>query len=217
MIRAVVPMKALGAAKQRLAPACPPDLRRALAVAMLRDVLETLAAAPGLDGIVVASPDPDVAAIAAAYGARFEGDAGGGLTAAVTAAGRRLAMGGTVAMLVVPGDVPATTPDEITAVLGAYRDGHDFVIVPAHDGRGTNGILVAPPDAVPFAYGEDSFAAHLAAARRSGLSPRVLPLPGLGLDVDHPGDLPRLAALPGAAGTRRLLAAHGLLAPTTAA
>ena len=217
MIRAVVPMKALREAKQRLATACPPDLRRALAVAMLRDVLGTLSAAPGLDGIVVASADPDIAAIAAEYGARSEDHGRAGLTATVTAAGGRLAAAGIAAMLVIPGDVPAATPDEIAAILEAHRAGHDFVIVPAHDGRGTNGILVAPPDAVPFAYGEDSFPAHLAAARRSGLSPLVLPLPGLGLDCDHPGDLVRLATLPGADATRRLLAAHGPLAPTTAA
>ena len=50
---AVVPVKELGAAKQRLAGALDAALRRALALAMLEDVLEALAGARGLAGIIV--------------------------------------------------------------------------------------------------------------------------------------------------------------------
>jgi 2-phospho-L-lactate guanylyltransferase (CobY/MobA/RfbA family) len=38
-------------------------------------------------------------------------------------------------------------------------------------------------------FGEPSFANHLIAARRGGLDPVVLQLPGLGLDIDAPEDL----------------------------
>ena len=52
--------------------------------------------------------------------------------------------------------------------------------------------LLAPPGAMPLTFGEPSFANHLAAARAAGLAPRVLELPGIGLDVDAPDDLPVL-------------------------
>lgn len=206
-IWAVVPMKALAEAKRRLAPAHPPAMRRALAVAMFKDVLAALSAAHGFGGILVATPDPDIAAIARGHGAiPFGNHAGAGLNAAVAAAGRQLARDGQRAMLVLPGDVPAARPEEIDALVAAHRDGHDAVIVPAHDGLGTNALLVAPPDAIDFAYGADSFAAHLAATRQAGLSPLVLRLPGIGLDCDTPEDLVRFAGLPGDGATRRLLA-----------
>jgi 2-phospho-L-lactate guanylyltransferase len=209
-IRVVVPMKALAIAKQRLAPDVPPPLRRALAVAMLEDVLAALGNTPGIDGVLVATSDPDVAAIARRHGALpVPDEADAGLNAAVAAAGRRLAREGREhggAMLVLPGDVPGVLPEEIAAIIAAHRAGHDAIVVPAHDGRGTNALLVAPPDAIAFAYGEDSFAAHCAAARDAGLSPLVLRLPGIALDCDHPEDLARFARRPGDTATRRLLA-----------
>jgi len=206
-------MKALGEAKQRLAPAYPPEFRRALVVAMLRDVLAALAGTPGLDGISVVTADPAVAAIARDHGASLVADAGGGLNLAVATAARRRAADGGGAVLVVPGDVPAASPGEIDQILAAHRDGHDVVIVPANDRRGTNALLVAPPDGFAFAYGEDSFPKHLAAAREAGFAPFTLPLPGLGLDIDHPDDVARFALLPPDTETRRVLAAHGIAAP----
>ena len=45
---------------------------------------------------------------------------------------------------------------------------------------------------MPLTFGEPSFENHLKAARAAGLAPRVLELPGIGLDVDAPDDLPVL-------------------------
>ncbi len=215
-IWAVVPVKTLDEAKQRLAAAFSPALRRALVLAMLTDVLTALAAAEGLDGILVASADAEVAALAGSFGAVVDDDAAtGGLTAAVTHAGRRLAAEGRAAMLVLPGDVPGVTAAEIGALVDAHRAGSAVVIVPAHDRRGTNAMLVAPPDAIRFAFGRDSFLPHVAAARQAGLSPLVLPLPGIGLDCDHPGDVAQFARRASDTATFRLLAAEGL-APSAA-
>jgi len=52
--------------------------------------------------------------------------------------------------------------------------------------------------------------------RARGLEPRVLPLPGLGLDVDAPEDLAALLDMPGATVSARLVAswrAGGRLRP----
>jgi 2-phospho-L-lactate guanylyltransferase (CobY/MobA/RfbA family) len=81
------------------------------------------------------------------------------------------------------------------------------VFVPSRSGLGTNGVALAPPDAMALTFGEPSFARHLETARAQGLTPRVLALPGLGLDVDSPEDLAALLAERGATETRQLVAA----------
>ena len=59
---------------------------------------------------------------------------------------------------------------------------------------------------MPLTFGEPSFDNHLAAARERGLTPAVLVLPGLGVDIDSPEDLPLLLAEGAATDSARLLA-----------
>jgi len=187
---AVVPVKDTADAKQRLGDAVAPKLRPRLALAMVEDVLAVLAASPTLAGLVVVTIDEAASALAARYGARIvTGGACDGQTGAVAAAARRLAREGKHAMLTIPGDVPLVTPEEIGQIIAAHERTPDFVIVPAHDERGSNAILCAPPDAVPLKFGNDSFLPHLDAARRAGIEAKILRLPGLGLDIDNPADL----------------------------
>jgi 2-phospho-L-lactate guanylyltransferase len=169
-------------------------------------VLATLAASPGLAGLLVVTVDEAAAALAERYGARIVIDgARDGQTGAVAAAARRLAREGKGAMLTIPGDVPLVTPQEVAQILAAHDRTPDFVIVPAHDARGSNAILCAPPDAVPLKFGDDSFLPHLDAARRAGLEPKILRLPGLGLDIDNPADLAAFVKIPSNTRARALL------------
>jgi len=211
-IWAVVPVKAVTGAKQRLGDAVPPQLRPRLALAMVEDVLAALAASPALAGIAVVTLDPQAAALAARYGARVLTDgAREGQTGAVAAAARLLAREGKHAMLTIPGDVPLVTADEVAAVIAAHARMPDFVIVPAHDERGSNAILCAPPEAVPLKFGDDSFWPHLDAARRVGLEPKVLKLPGIGLDIDNPADLAVFLKIPSRTRAHALLQEAGVL------
>ena len=57
-IWAVVPIKELEGAKQRLAPLLSPAERRALIEVMMGEVLEAVAGARSLAGIVVVTVDP---------------------------------------------------------------------------------------------------------------------------------------------------------------
>jgi 2-phospho-L-lactate guanylyltransferase len=205
-IWAVVPIKATADAKQRLGDAVAPALRPKLALAMAEDVLAALAASPGLTGLIVVTIDEAAAALAARYGAHvFADGARDGQTGAVAAAARRLARDGRGAMLTIPGDVPLVTPEEIAQIVAAHDRTPDFVIVPAHDARGSNAILCSPPDAVPLKFGDDSFFPHLDAARRAGLEPKILRLPGLGLDIDNPADLAAFMKIPSNTRARALL------------
>lgn len=210
MIVAAVPVKDLGAAKQRLARALDAPARADLVRAMLRDVLRALAAAP-LDAVWVVTRDADVEAIARAHGAAVVQEAANhGHTAAVALAQARATAAGARTFLTVPGDVPGTTPAEIAALLDAGRaEGPAAAFCPSRSGRGTNGAALSPPDVMPLTFGEPSFDNHVAAARARGLVVRIVRLPGLALDIDDPGDLRALLDQAPATATARLLARRG--------
>ncbi len=193
---AVVPVKEQTGAKQRLSSFLPPNQRRALAAAMLEDVLDALAAAP-LAGILLVTLDPFATALARRIGARVLTDgARDGHTGAVNAGARLLIAEGQATMLTLPGDIPRITADEVSQLIAAHRAAPSFTIAPAHDEQGSNAILLSPPDAVTLRFGEDSYFPHLAAARAVGIEPTVVRLPGIGMDIDHPADLRTFLAMP---------------------
>jgi 2-phospho-L-lactate guanylyltransferase len=210
MIVVAVPVKDLVNAKQRLVRALAPEQRQRLARAMLCDVLRALAGA-GLDATWVVTRDPDVAAIAASLGADVVSEAANdGHTAAVARAQAEAARRGAHVFATVPGDVPCLTADEVRMLVAAAADAPSAVFVPSRSGLGTNGAALAPPGVMPLTFGEPSFENHLAAARRRGLAPRVLPLPRLGLDVDGPDDLHALVSEGGETESGRLVASWGI-------
>jgi 2-phospho-L-lactate/phosphoenolpyruvate guanylyltransferase len=186
---AAVPVKGFADAKQRLAPMFTRTQRQALAASMLEDVLTALAAAP-LAGILVNTAGRKSAALARRYGARVVAiDARDGHTTAVAAMARLLAAEGAEAMLTVPGDIPHITPAEISTVLKIRQPAPSFTIVPSHDWRGSNAVLLAPPDVMPLTFGDDSCFPHIETARRHNLEPVAVLLPGIALDLDQPDDI----------------------------
>jgi 2-phospho-L-lactate/phosphoenolpyruvate guanylyltransferase len=209
---AVVPVKELDQAKERLAAQLSQALRRALMLAMLEDVLTALAATPGLAGIVVVTVDPAASRLAMSFGAHVvEMGARDGHTGAVAAAARLLAAEGSPGMLTVPGDIPLVTAAEITQLLAAHRPAPAFTIVPSRDEHGSNAIICSPPEAVPLRFGENSFFPHLRAAEACSIRPTVVRLPGIALDIDTPEDLAAFALQPTPTHARALLLANGLL------
>ena len=119
---AVVPVKELTGAKQRLSSCLTPEERRALATIMLEDVLDALSAVSQLAGILVVTLDPGATSLAGRYGARIvtEG-AREGHTGAVTAGARLLVREGRAGMMTMPGDIPRVSSAEIAATLAAHR------------------------------------------------------------------------------------------------
>jgi 2-phospho-L-lactate guanylyltransferase len=210
----VVPVKEIAQAKQRLGDAVPPELRPRLVLAMAEDVLSALAAAPGVSGIAVVTVDPAASELARRYGARLvTAGARDGQTGAVHAAAHALAREGRTAMLAIPGDVPLVTPQEVRELVDAHDRTPDFIITPAHDERGSNAVLCAPPELIPLKFGDDSFLPHLAAARRIGLEPKIIRLPGIGLDIDNPRDLAAFLRIPSRTRARALLQDAGVSPP----
>jgi 2-phospho-L-lactate guanylyltransferase len=187
---AVVAVKDLRHAKTRLSSRFSPDQRRDLTLAMLADVLASLSRVPQLEGLLLVTPAKELSAVASRFGAEvLEDPKSEGYTQAIEIAVRELDRRRVSSMLAIPGDVPSLTPDEILRVLASLGPPPSAVLVPSHDGRGTNAALVCPPTALPLRFGEPSFLLHVERARELQIRTQVLRLPGLSLDLDTPEDV----------------------------
>jgi 2-phospho-L-lactate guanylyltransferase len=211
-------MKSPGTGKTRLDGHFSVGERAALAGAMFSDVLIALSRATKLSGVLVVSADADVARTAGLHNADWINDedaashseaAGLGIAHAVAAGAKRV--------LLVPGDCPAITADEIDA-LAARDIGENAVAVLAdRHGTGTNGLLMTPPDVITPSFGPGSRDRHISLAEQAGATGLVVESPGFLMDVDTPEDLDSLAShletiRGAAANTRGILAQRKLLA-----
>jgi len=202
----VIPVKNLAAAKQRLAAALEQEERAALATAMLQDVFEAVASWVRRPQVAVVTGDAEARSLARQCGFEILDDPEeeeAGESAAVERATRTLEAQGATSVLVIPGDIPLVTADELEAIYAAAPEA-GAVLVPSHDGRGTNAALRKPASLFPLRFGNDSFVPHRAVATATGLPLVVLTLPGIALDVDTPQDLAALVAAPGERRSQRL-------------
>ena len=187
---AVVPVGTLDGAKSRLGETLDAEERRDLATRLLARTLEAALATPGIDEVLVVTPDDEVRQLAARAGARPIRQQSQGLNVGLRQARDEVLASGGDALVVVPIDLPLISPEALQAVLAPLDDRRRplVVLVPDRHGRGTNALLVAPPDAIEFGFGGDSRRAHAACAADAGA--RFVELDGpLSLDIDTPEDL----------------------------
>ena len=202
---AVLPVKSLPIAKQRLAPLLDPSERRRLARTMLEDVLGACSGARSLARIVVVTADDAVAAIAERAGARVLKEARERGTNAAIQAGIGAATAFASGVIVLPADVPHVTAASIDAAARlCVREGA-LVLVPASRDGGTNLLACTPPDLIETSFGAGSFVRHRERARQAGIEPILPSLGRLDLDLDRPQDIDSFLAMPATTRTHRVL------------
>jgi 2-phospho-L-lactate guanylyltransferase len=215
MAQALVPLKDLVQAKTRLAGLLTPSERRALAQAMLEDVLHVLQKHPALQRVTLVSDDPAASLIAQRYGAEHLEETtlmAPGLNPVIEAATDRLCDTVAGPMIVLHADLPLLDAADISAVIQRYESTGGLVIGCDRHRRGTN-LLAFGTDSRPrFCFGKDSYALHCRAARDKGVRPHEIFRPGIALDLDEAQDLLELMRRLPKAGerTRALLAANDL-------
>jgi 2-phospho-L-lactate guanylyltransferase len=193
MNAALIPVRSIAGAKQRLAGILDDDRREQLAVAMLEDMLAALTAATRLNRIVVVSSDAGLLRQARRFGAEtLDEGAARGLNGAVAWAAAELERQGVTRLLVIPGDVPLLDPFEIDALFEVDAARYPVVCVPSASVAGTNGLVVSPPTAIEFRFEGESLAAFRGECRERGLEMLILGLEGFAVDVDTPADLEAL-------------------------
>jgi 2-phospho-L-lactate guanylyltransferase len=185
---AIVPVGTLEGAKSRLGATLDAEERHDLASALTRRTVRAAVATPGVDEVLVVTPDDEVREIALAAGARPLRQRSGGLNAGIDQARDEALAAEAAAIVILPIDLPAVTPDALEAVVRAVGTGPRVVLVPDRHGRGTNVLAIAPPRAIEPCFGGDSREAHAGAALRAGVPYQELDGP-LRLDLDTPDDL----------------------------
>lgn len=179
-------------AKQRLAPAMSASTRHAVARAMLGDVLASLRRVRSIQAVAVVTCSTEVEAVALRSGAAVVREAAAsGQSAAAVAAIHAAQAARFQRVVLLPGDVPLLDSLELGTLLDqAEEDRVAVTVVPDRHVRGTNCLVLAPPDAIAPSFGPGSLERHLAAA--PGWSRRVGRAESLELDVDTVDDVSRL-------------------------
>ena len=201
----LIPVKSLTTAKQRLAAALDQERRSQLAEAMLCDVMTAAAGVLGRIDVALVTGDVRARALAAEFGfLAIDDPRNESETAAIEMATAWCEQRGYDTSVVVPGDIPLITSDELQRVLDA-APAEGAVFVPAYDRRGSNCILRRPASIIPLRFGNDSFLPHCEAMRKTGREPVILEMSGIGLDIDNPHELKLLLERAGSTNAQRLL------------
>jgi 2-phospho-L-lactate/phosphoenolpyruvate guanylyltransferase len=211
---AVVPLKNVRRAKQRLASLLTPDERSALMLAMVGDVLHALTQTPDLAGILLVSRAPEAAELARQHGCELYAEAAGAdLSESVQAAGGYLmANRNARGTLIVPGDLPLITSVDVASVLDQHQR---ITLVPDSEGDGTNCVVSSPPNLIRYRFDGHSFKPHAEAAYGIGITPRIVRNEAFGIDVDTPRDLLRVLERAGPSRTRTCLETSGIASRLT--
>ncbi len=182
---ALVPAKVLAGAKSRLAAVLDEAERAAVALDMLRAVLEQLREVRNVDAYAVVTGDERAAALAGQLGAVVVAESSEGLNLALDAGRAWAVERGAEGLLVVLSDLPLVLAGDLAAVAAKEAS---VVIAPSKDG-GTNALLLRPAGVIPFRFGRDSARYHRFEAEKRGLEVAVVDRDSLAFDVDTPEDL----------------------------
>lgn len=209
-IWAILPIKSLDCAKQRLRKLLTAEQRRTLMLSSAEDVLKALSQSKQLTGILLISKDATVLDIGRDYGAEvLVPTSDEGQSDAINRAVEFLRARGVAATITIPGDAPLLTASDIDSVCATLQARPSLTLVSNLDGTGSNCIAASPPDLIPYQFGCDSFTRHQSAARDAGIALQVLNLPRLELDIDTEADIEALLRHRPRTATQHFLLAAG--------
>jgi 2-phospho-L-lactate/phosphoenolpyruvate guanylyltransferase len=192
---ALIPVKDLSKAKERLSLILSQAERTALAYAMLEDVLRAMKGSRLLNRLFVVTLDENAIGLAQSLGVEIIKEAEQeGESASVDYASKICKYMGAQSVLVIPGDAPLVTHEDVDFILEKEKSYPSVILAPARDEMGTNAILRKPPDAIPSRFGYDSFKKHINEAIQSNIPYEIYNLPTVALDVDEPEDLALFAS-----------------------
>jgi 2-phospho-L-lactate guanylyltransferase len=198
----VVPVKPLAKAKSRLRGAADggigePRAHARLAMALARDTIDAVRAAPAVRQLLVISSDPVVAAELGVFGVDVmpDGPVPGLNPAYERGAALLRERDPATAVAALQADLPALRPDElddaIASALGLFAAGARRAFVADAEGTGTTLLLAAPGEDLDPRFGVGSAHRH----EDSGAHPLAGSWPGLRRDVDTADDLREAADL----------------------
>ena len=200
----IVPVKPFNEGKSRLAAHISPQQRRALNRELLTRTLAAINQAYLDAQILVVSRDSRALTAAERAGSRTlaeesqprtapppsspnDAESELQLNAALTQAACYAAAHGATKVLILPTDMPNLTAEDVRTMASPTNSAPQIIIAPSRDG-GTNALMLQPAQAIPFAFGPDSFLRHQRLAAEAGIPVRVVESDSLLFDIDLPED-----------------------------
>ncbi len=190
-IHAVVPIKQLTLAKERLSSVLSGDERIRLVRWMLKRVLGVLSTSSLVHRVWVVGGGRGIQRLCAQVAVCWLPEQGRDLNETLCCALEHAAKHGATHVLIIPADLPFLRPRHIDRLVASLSPGR-MVIASAGDG-GTNALLLPVPAPFALGYGPRSAAVHTRRARTCGLRVRVIADADLARDIDTPDDLRWLA------------------------
>ncbi|MBS7626476.1 2-phospho-L-lactate guanylyltransferase [Candidatus Bathyarchaeota archaeon] len=187
-IFAIIPVKKLDNAKSRLSSLLTNSERKQFCLKMLEDILRTVKFTKGIKQTVVVSNDPEVFQLTKNLEATYLEYKKAGLNEAVSEAINWCINRGATSVLILPADIPLVTPKDLNRIL-TLGEKTSIVISPSKGEKGTNALLLTPPNVCPTFYGPRSFQRHLEEATKRGIRFRSFGSPRIALDIDTVKDL----------------------------
>lgn len=192
----LIPIKNLDFANERLSAVLNQKDRTALAYEMLKDVFEAASQSTLPDKIAVVTLDKNAMLMADKLDfAIINEENQESESSSVDYALKVCKEMGAESVLVIPGDAPLITAQDIDFVIDKVKDHPHVIMVPAADKLGTNAILRKPPDVITSMFGHDSFRKHKEQADDKNIPYEVYELPNIALDIDEPADIEQLKTL----------------------
>ena len=206
---AIVPVKKFENGKTRMSAMLSLDERIRLSSLMLAGTLEVLAGTQSLKQVLVVSGDRRAQEIAAQYGAKFlHEEKESGVNSAVAIADDYCIKEGADATVVIPQDLPLLDAADISMACSlAESEDKCIVICPSSRYDGTNLLLRKPPAAITTYYDNNSYEAHIKAARELEIPVKLFFSKKLMSDIDTPEDAKQLARESGTGRTLEFLRA----------
>ncbi|MFT4823833.1 MAG: 2-phospho-L-lactate guanylyltransferase [Halioglobus sp.] len=195
MVHALLPLKDLVSAKSRLSGVLNPSERRALAQAMVEDVLGILTSHPQISRVTLVSDDPGADLLALKYGIDFLDERTlncRGLNPVLEKSCDRLGATADDLILILHGDIPLLSHSDIDAALERREHTAGLVVGCDRLSQGTNLLLFDAGARPEFNFGPGSCDKHVESARIRGVPVSILSTKAIGLDIDEPADLAQL-------------------------
>jgi 2-phospho-L-lactate guanylyltransferase len=185
----IIPAKPFDHAKTRLADVLSPSQRASLS---RRLFIRTIRLANQVSQVVVISRSQAVRQLAKQLGAWALVESENSLNAALRQGINWVLLKGFDSALILPIDLPLLTVTDIKEMVTLASTSPAIVIAPCRHQEGTNALLLSPPNIIDVAFGPDSFARHMHAARLVGKQPVIYESPTIAIDLDTPEDFQAL-------------------------
>lgn len=190
-LRVLIPVRPFEEGKQRLSSRLSPSARHALNTRFFLHTVNVVRSVVSPQNCIVVSRSKEALVMARGAGMQaLRETTPGGLNAALEQAAAYAQ--GADAVLSLSCDLPLLQPDDVRALIAHAASGK-VVLGVDRTGEGTNALLMSPPGAIAYRYGQGSHDAHRASARAVGLTFESILRPGIATDVDTPADLEALA------------------------